>query len=232
MIARSARAGLLGAAAFVGLIGVAFCVQARSVCHGTPARGSLEHGVPLPRSGANFAAYSAFGTSLGRTYVHDQVRDVVVDAYASLRRSAPGKVFVYGETGLRNGGAFPPHKTHQNGLSVDFFVPVLDARGVSVRLPSKPDNRFGYDIEFDHAGRYREYRIDFEAMALHLQSLEQAAARRDVGLRVVIFDNTLQRKLFESMHGRDLRSQIAFSTRKPWVRHDEHYHVDFVVRCR
>lgn len=28
------------------------------------------------------------------------------------------------------------------------------------------------------------------------------------------------------------RTYVQFSTRRSWVRHDEHYHVDFIVKCR
>ena len=79
----------------------------------------------------------------------------------------PNKLFKYAETGFEAGGKFKPHKTHQNGLSVDFMVPVVNASGESVHLPTHPFNRFGYDIEFDKDGRLDEWRIDYEAMAAH-----------------------------------------------------------------
>jgi murein endopeptidase len=73
-----------------------------------------------------------------------------------------------------SGGRIRPHRTHQNGLSVDFFVPVRNAQGKSVPLPISITNRLSYNIEFDISGKYV----------------------------------------------------------KPWVRHDEHYHVDFAVPCK
>ncbi|MYN39650.1 hypothetical protein GTP55_09720 [Duganella sp. FT109W] len=74
---------------------------------------------------------------------------------------AQGKTFVYGETGLAQGGPIRPHKTHQAGLSVDFMVPVLNAAGESVPLPGNVSNQFGYGIEFDQAGRFEDLRIDY-----------------------------------------------------------------------
>ncbi|MHA4867824.1 hypothetical protein ACXZ1M_08995 [Duganella sp. PWIR1] len=81
-------------------------ISVASTCHGTVARGRLEQGVQLPQQGANFAAYSTVGVQLGRTYVHSAVHAVILDAYRALLQSAPGKTFVYGETGLAAGG---PH---------------------------------------------------------------------------------------------------------------------------
>lgn len=119
-----------------------------STCYGTVAQGLLEQCVQLPSQGANFEAYSSLGVRMGRTFVHAAVSEVVVDAYRALEQSAPGKLFVYGETGLTGGGPMPPHKTHQSGLSVDFMVPVLNAAGASVPLPGTLANKFGDSIEF------------------------------------------------------------------------------------
>ena len=122
-----------------------------SVCYGTTANGRLQNGVQLPASGPNFSSYSSIGSLAGRTYVHSKVQAVVVATYKALEASDPGKVFVYGETGWESGGRIRPHKTHQNGLSVDFMVPVLKG-GTSVPIPTSPLNKFGYDLEFDDSG--------------------------------------------------------------------------------
>ena len=46
---------------------------------GTTGNGSLENGKRLPTSGPNFSSYSRLGALLGRTAVHNKVRDVLVD---------------------------------------------------------------------------------------------------------------------------------------------------------
>jgi penicillin-insensitive murein endopeptidase len=204
----------------------------KSICYGTTDNGHLASGWQLPSSGDNFEAYSLIGVGAGRNYVHSTVHAIVVESYASLHRSMPDKHFVYGETGKKEGGKFSPHKTHQNGLSVDFFVPVVDGAGKSVALPISPLNKFGYNIEFSNQGKYDEYQIDFDAMAAHLLELKKAADSHGIKIWRVIFDNELQKPLFTSKNGSLLKSQLVFSTKKPWVRHDEHYHVDFVVPCQ
>jgi len=207
------------------------CSPPLSTCYGTTQVGRLENGLQLPSSGKNFEVYSSLGVILGRNYVHSKVFSVVVAAYNSLEVSAPDKVFVYGESGLKEGGRIRPHKTHQNGLSVDFFVPVTNQDGVSVKLPISPLNKFGYDIEFNTIAKYKDLTVDFEAMARHLVAIKNAADSLDVGISVVIFDNLFQTRLFSTQTGKALPSLIRFSVKKPWVRHDEHYHIDFEVPC-
>ncbi len=203
-----------------------------STCFGTHEKGRLEHGVRLPDEGSNFESYSSIARTLGRTYVHSRVREVVVDAYTGLEQTAPGKKFKYGETGLAEGGEFKPHKTHQNGLSVDFFVPVVDSNGMSVVLPTSPLNKWGYSIEFDERGKYDDYTIDFEALAQHLVALHRASVKHGVGIRRVIFDPKLQPLLLRTVEASYLRANLKLQQQRSWVRHDEHYHVDFTVKCK
>lgn len=207
-------------------------VAIESVCYGTTGNGRLEHGVQLPASGKNFISYGTLPDLAGRTYVHSTVRNIVVDAYGMVARSAPGKVFKYAETGFAKGGRFKPHKTHRNGLSVDFMVPVINEAGESVHLPTSPLNRYGYDIEFDAKGRFEDYTIDYEALAAHLVALHKAAQKYGAGIGRVIFDPQLAPHLYTTTSGDYLRKNVPIQKTKSWVRHDEHYHVDFVVACR
>jgi penicillin-insensitive murein endopeptidase len=156
----------------------------------------------------------------------------VLATYAALEKSAPDKVFVFGETGWAAGGRFRPHRTHQNGLSVDFMVPVTDAAGKSVPLPTSASNKWGYNIEFDSKGRFGEYRIDFEALAEHLYQLHTAAKTHGSDISLVILDPPFLPGLFKTARGPYLEQNLQFMRGKSWWRHDEHYHVDFAVACR
>lgn len=206
--------------------------DAQSTCYGTTANGRLENGVALPSKGPNFESYTALGGVLGRTYVHSRVWNVVVNTYKTMETSRHGIAYVYGETGKKHGGPFKPHKTHQNGLSVDFMVPVVDHKGRSIPLPANAFNKFGYSLEFDEKGRHEKYRIDFEAMAAHLLALKIEADRAGIGMWRVIFDPQLQPYLLATKTGQLLgENNISFSKKRSWVRHDEHYHVDFIVAC-
>lgn len=216
------------------VMSMAMCTTAwaQSTCYGTVADGRLEGGVKLPASGPNFQAYSQIGVVAGRTHVHAKVAAIVREAYRRLESRAPKKVFVYGETGLAEGGRIRPHKTHRNGTSVDFMVPVLDAAGHSVPLPASVFNKLGYDLEFDAQGRAEGLRIDFEAVAEHLYQLNEVAREQGAGLALVIFDLPYLPRLWATPRGPYLREQVNFLQGKPWIRHDEHYHVDFAVPCK
>lgn len=209
-----------------------FPALAESTCYGTPSKGRIEGAVQLSKSGPNYSAYSGLGVSLGRTYVHEKVRDIVTAAYSALASAAPGKVFVYGETGWKSGGRLRPHRTHKNGLSVDFFVPVTEASGKSVPLPISALNKFGYEIDFDAEGKSKSLVIDFEAIGEHLYQLSLAAEKAGAPIALVIFDPPYLPKLFATKHGEFLRHNINFMKGRAWVRHDEHYHVDFGVPCK
>ncbi|BFM15700.1 hypothetical protein R50073_18830 [Maricurvus nonylphenolicus] len=202
------------------------------MCFGTTSNGRLEQGVKLPAEGKNYVGYSAVARIAGRTYVHSTVKDIVVAAYQNLESSQPGKVYKYAETGFKQGGEFKPHKTHRNGLSVDFMTPMKNQKGESVHLPTHPLNKFGYDIELDSQGHYDGLSVDYEALAAHIVSLHKEAKSRGYELWRVIFDPQLQPGLLETQYGEYLQKHIQLSKKRSWVRHDEHYHVDFSVPCR
>lgn len=205
---------------------------ASSQCYGSVSEGRIEDSVPLPGLGPNFSAYSTLAGLIGRTHVHSEVANIVLEAYAALEKSMPKTVFVYGETGWPWGGRFWPRRTHQNGLSVDFFVPVRNLNGESLALPTGLLKRFGYDNEFDLEGRNPEYTIDFKALAEHLYQLDVAAKKRNLGIDLVIFDTTYLPKLFATAHGDYLKTNLNFIKTQPWIRHDEHYQVDFKIPCK
>ena len=222
--------------AFLALLALAALaapsVAAGSQCFGTVSKGRLTGAVQMPLSGANYSAYSARAHAAGRTYVHAQVQRSIVNAYDAIARSGSASIYVYGETGFAAGGPFAPHKSHQNGLSVDFFVPVVDANGKPVAPPTSEQTRLGYDIEFDARATYGQYRIDFAAMAEHLYQLQRAALAQNAGIALVIFDPRYLPALFATARGPYLKKNLVFMRKDPWVRHDEHYHVNFAIACK
>ncbi|WP_211209399.1 hypothetical protein [Thiofilum flexile] len=144
----------------------------------------------------------------------------------------PSKNYVYGESGWESGGRIRPHRTHQNGLAVDFMVPVLNQEGESVPLPTGTTNKFGYSIEFDANAKYEDLQIDFEAIAEHLYALDAAAKKQSIGISSVIFEKAYIPYLFKTTRGQWIEQHIPFMQGEPWIRHDEHYHVDFDIPCR
>ena len=115
---------------------------------------------------------------------------------------------MYGETGWEIGGRFKPHKTHQNGLSVDFMVPVTDDTGKSVPLPTGPFNKYGYGTEFDSQGRFENLSIDFDAMAAHIRSMHVEAGKAGIDIWRLIFDPVLQPLLYKAKDGKYVRQHV------------------------
>jgi penicillin-insensitive murein DD-endopeptidase len=197
---------------------------------GTVSNGSLENGKRLPTSGPNFVAYSRLGALLGRNSVHSSVRDVVVDAYGALEGSAPDRLFTYGETGWPNGGPFRPHRSHQNGMSVDFMMPLRStSSGQPVQFPTSLFEKVGYGLEFDRLGICAGYTIDFEIIARHLVALDEAARQHGLAITKVIVTPEYLPLLWATPTGATLQKKLPFMQKPSWVRHDEHYHVDFAV---
>jgi penicillin-insensitive murein DD-endopeptidase len=202
-----------------------------STCYGTSSNGYLKQGVKLPSTGKNFTGYHTLPELAGRTYVHSSVKNVIINAYKTLESTAPTKIYMYAETGFEDGGRFKPHKTHRNGTSVDFMTPMKDKNGQSKHLPTSIFNKFGYDIELDKHNQYDGLSIDYDALAAHIVALDKESKAQGHSLWRVIFAPELQVGLFKTQYGVYLKQHIQFSKNRSWVRHDEHYHVDFVVPC-
>jgi penicillin-insensitive murein endopeptidase len=202
-----------------------------SVCYGNAIHGRLENGKRLLYRGANYRAYHIAGFVTGRTFMHSSVRDTLRDAYAALEKSDPELRFVYAESGWPHGGKIWPHRTHANGTAVDFMVPLRTASGAVAQINASVVNMLGYSVTFDNEGRRGNTRIDFEAVAKHLLALDVAAKANGIRVSRVIFEPPLHRLLFASAAGREVQGRLSFMQRPAWVRHDQHYHVDFDVPC-
>lgn len=198
-----------------------------SQAFGTPGKGYLENGKRMHFSGPNFTTYSFFGFLAGRTFVHEKVRKTVLETYQKCEKALPDVEFVLMETGHRNGGKFSPHRSHQNGLSVDFMSPLLKHE--------KPYNShhiltgFGYGYVFDDQGKRDKISIDYETMARHLLLLHETAGENGLRIKKVIFDPVLQPYLFQTPSGKKLKGKFYFTRGRVVFRHDDHYHVDFEV---
>ncbi len=112
------------------------------------------------------------------------------------------------------------------------MVPVVDKKGKSVYFSTNLLNKFGYSVEFDDKGNYKSYTIDYEAMAAHIVQLHKISVKHGVNLWRVIFDPELQPYLFKTKYGKYIQKNIKLSKKRSWVRHDEHYHVDFLIKCK
>ena len=112
------------------------------------------------------------------------------------------------------------------------MTPVTISKGKSVHLPTNPLNKFGYNIEFDANDKFNDYSIDYEAIAAHVVQLHKQSLAHGVEIWRVIFDPKLTPNLYKTKYSQYLKKNIQFSKKRSWVRHDEHYHVDFAISCK
>jgi penicillin-insensitive murein endopeptidase len=211
----------------------------RALSLGAGRCGKLVGGVALPCSAPLFEAFSGAACVGGRNYLHPLVQQTVVEAYGALAAQHRDRRWQYGEMGKAEGGPLWPHRTHQNGLSADFFFPVVDAVGAPALVPISVLNKYGYGLDFDSRGRLGELSVDWAALADHLVALERAGRGRGVRITRVILAPGLRRTLLREAPAAR-RFADRFNQRPAWVLHDEHYHVDFSIpaplrrplRCR
>ncbi len=199
---------------------------------GTVGRGTLENATLIPFEGANYKYFDETSYVGGRAFTHSKVVEITLATYDALARKKVDRLFRVMEFSRKEGGKIYPHRTHQNGLSVDFMMPLqkdgkpcydLDDRGAA-----------HYLLDFDRNGKSienPEISIDFNTAAQHILELEIQARKRGMRIHKVIFNTHLKDELYASEFGKKLRrSGIYLATSlTPIINelHDDHYHVDF-----
>lgn len=199
-----------------------------SVSHGSVREGGIRWAKRMPFRGENFTTYSFPGYLAGRTYVHEKVRKTLLDAFALCEERKPEAHYVIAETGLPHGGAFHPHRTHQNGLSVDILTPYL-RKGHRYQRHHL-FNLWGYALEVDEQGRLDENTvIDYESLAEIMLAIKESAAKNGLTIEKVIFDPELRPYLFDTAAGKKIQG-LPFTKNRVILRHDDHFHFDFGLR--
>ena len=209
--------------------------SSKSTSKGTVSNGSLEHGQLFPFSGTNYHYFDTNSYLANRCFVHSQVKACVLDAYGKLEKIAPDRLFGIMECSNEHGGKISPHRTHQNGLSVDFMTPLLKNGKPYTDLDFAGAQH--YLMNFDANGRYEEdlsVSIDFELMAQHLLTLIESAKNNGLTIEKVIWKMELRDELFATESGKKLQQSGIYITTNltPLINalHDDHYHVDFKVK--
>ena len=203
-----------------------------STAQGTVSAGKLQNGKLIPYAGPNFSYFDTTSYLRGRAFVHHKVLATLLQTYRSLSVDYPDRHFYIMECANQAGGTLPPHRTHQNGLSVDLMVPLLRDS-----LPYTALDQLGaqhYLLEFDDQGRYTQdpkVLIDFELLAHHILLLGKVAAQHGLRISKVILRIELKDELFATTHVADLNASGIYFAKSltPLINslHDDHFHVDF-----
>lgn len=137
---------------------------------GLPHAGHLVGGVPLPKTELYNLTYS--GIAYGSRHAVQQV----VRAVSHFRHTTKwrGQLTITSMS-LRNGGYFPPHRSHQTGRDVDIRMPLTDGSGKR-GTPDEIDWEATWDLVASFLRTRQTERI-FLSQHLHVR-LEQAARKR------------------------------------------------------
>ncbi len=209
---------------------------------GNSGDGGLINGKRLPFKGNNFQYFNFLSYLKGNCFVHEKVKQTLIDAYKICEKTCPGIEFSTGEGSKKHGGSYVVnHRTHQNGTSLDLQL-VFEKEHKQYE-PNNLFNAYGYGLNTDDNGTINKSipiniypentRIDFETNAKFLLALDDACRKNKIKIKIVILKVELKRPLFETSAGKQLLTRnILFANVLPnFVNdaHDDHFHVDFEI---
>ena len=202
---------------------------------GSVSNGKIENATLIPFQGSNYAYFDKTSYMGGRAFTHSTVAKITIATYASLKAQGVDRFFKVMEFSRKEGGKMLPHRTHQNGLSVDYMMPLQKDNKPYYELDKKGATH--YLLAFDKEGRYSEdptISIDFDMAARHILELDKQAQKHGMRIHKVIFNTHLKDELFATPYGKKLQQSNIYITRNLSKLindlHDDHYHVDFVQR--
>lgn len=200
---------------------------------GNVNNGKLENGKLMPFKGSNFEYFDLWSYKNNRAYTNHKVKQTVISTYKSMEEFIPGRKFYLMECSNKNGGKIFPHKTHQNGLSVDFMMPKLKNNKPYYGLDTL--GKMHYALQFDNDGVYEEDSsvvLDLNLVAKHILLLQKNAAENGLRIKKVIIKMELKDDLYATKNGKLLKASGIYLTKNltPLINdlHDDHYHVDFL----
>ena len=200
---------------------------------GTISNGKLVNGYKIPFRNENFNYFSLVDYYIfGRCYTHSDIYKIVLESYEELKQTYPEYKFKIMECSSKKGGKAFPHRTHQNGTSIDFMTPLKKDAKTITRFDKI--GLWRYIMKFDSDGKKRfnkNIEIDFDKMAKHILILENTSRQNGYKIKKVILETNLKDELFSSKYGSQLKaSGIYFVRSLPRFineLHDDHYHIDF-----
>lgn len=207
-------------------------IQEASKSIGTVSNGSLENAKLVPFYGKNFTYFDKDSYLLSRAFTSDQVKEIILEAYDSLYVDVPDRKFFLMELSNHDGGEIFPHRTHQNGLSVDFMLPKLKENYPNYELDTIGKRH--YFLTFTDDGSFKEnptIKIDFDLVAKHILRLAEVAKKYGYSIEKVILKIEYKDELFATSNGKLLKESGIYLVKSlsPEINaiHDDHFHVDF-----
>ena len=201
---------------------------------GSVSNGQLKNGTLIPFSGSNYSYFDSVSYLSGRAFTHRSVAKTLLTSFSSLDSLLPDRVFKIMECSNKHGGKIYPHRTHQNGMSIDLMMPKKKDGQPYYGLDNQGGNH--YLLDFDNSGRYTKDSsiiIDFDVLGKQLLDLQTSAKKSGLRIKKVILKMELRDELYASKHGQELKKSGIYITRNltPIINmlHDDHFHIDFEI---
>ncbi len=199
---------------------------------GSVSNGTLKYGKLVPFKGENYQYFDTSSYLGGRAFTSDKVLKTMLDSYQELAAVVPERQFRIMECSNEHGGKLFPHKTHQNGLSIDFMMPLVQGEQAYYGLDDLGKDH--YWLSFDNNGKYskdKSISVDFNLIAQHILMLDQEARKNGLKVSKVIIKIEFKDELFATHYGQQLKSKGIYVVKSLSsminALHDEHYHIDF-----
>jgi len=201
---------------------------------GSVSRGRLENGTIIPYSGSNYSYFDTASYISGRAFTHQLVAQTVLNTFKKIEDKGETRKYRVMEFSNEHGGKMFPHRTHQNGLSVDMMMPLKKNDKPYYELDDL--GAMHYLLEFNKDGQYVDdttVSIDFEQVAKEIVTMNKEAKNLGLKITKVIFNTDLKDELYSTSYGQILMSSGPYITRnlEPVINelHDDHFHVDFEI---
>ena len=199
---------------------------------GSVSKGKLKNGKLIPFYGTNFTYFDSRSYLNHRAFTSDKVMSSILSSYKEMETIAIGRHFYLMELSNKEGGKIYPHRTHQNGLSVDFMMPMLKNDVPYIGLDTLGADH--YWLSFNDNGEYSEDKsivVDFELIAEHILSLEKSAKANGLNISKIIIKVEFKDELFSGKAGQKLKNSGIYVVNNLSTLindiHDDHYHIDF-----
>jgi penicillin-insensitive murein endopeptidase len=170
----------------------------------------------------------------GRAFTHHLVAQTVINTFKTFESNGEKRKFSIMEFYNEHGGKMFPHRTHQNGMSVDMMMPLMKDGAPYYDLDDL--GAMHYLLEFNKEGQYindTAISIDFEMVANEINQMRIEAEKLGLKITKVIFNTDLRDELFNTTQGKLFASNGPYVTRNLErvinELHDDHFHVDFEI---
>lgn len=200
---------------------------------GSVSNGKLINGKLVPFYGENYAYFDSKSYLEHRAYTTDEVLSTILSSYKDMELISKDRFFYLMELSNKDGGKIWPHRTHQNGLSADFMMPMLRNSTPYCGLDTLGIDH--YWLRFNNSGEYSEdksVKVDFELIAKHILNLDKNARKNGMKISKVIIKIEYKDELFSGEAGQKLKNSGIYVVRNLSKLindiHDDHYHVDFM----